>query len=129
MDNLWPSDIARVDELRSPLTVLKEQASQLGKLTRNIIVAEVQPIKSVNQPRVSYYFNIVAPALENYRYALFRIEYDIVNMYPVTISIDGDIYKEMFPHKTKGLTPNNLYNISRSLDSCTWFQGIIPFGI
>jgi hypothetical protein len=30
---------------------------------------------------------------------------------------------------TKGLTPNNLYNISRSLDSCTWFQGIIPFGI
>jgi hypothetical protein len=53
--------------------------------------------------------------------------------------IDNDVILQTFHknnsiadyggYKVKGLTPNNLYNISRSLDSCTWFQGIIPFGI
>lgn len=100
-DSLWPSDIAKVDEIRSPLAILKEQASQLGKATKNIIVAEVVPIRGFTHPIVGYVFNIVAPALANYRYQLFRVDYNIIDMYPVSIYIDLDIYKEMYSWKTK----------------------------
>ena len=60
-ESLWPSDIAKVDEIRSPLAILKEQASQLGRATKNILVAEVLPISGFKHPTVGYAFLSLHP--------------------------------------------------------------------
>jgi hypothetical protein len=40
MTDLWPNDLGLVD-IKSPLSILKEQASMLGQKTQMIVKAEV----------------------------------------------------------------------------------------
>lgn len=98
MLDLWPEDIGPIPDLKSPVTILREQASLLGKKTNNLVEAEVVQLESVisEEKEFSYAFLIVAPALDNYRYKLFTISYGI-NLYPVTINVDKDIQAEIPP--------------------------------
>ena len=41
MVDLWPEDIAVYTKLRSPATILREQASLLGDRTQNLVEADV----------------------------------------------------------------------------------------
>jgi len=41
MIDLWPNELSTVDQ-RSPLTILKEQASLLGEKTQNIVIAVLE---------------------------------------------------------------------------------------
>ena len=90
--NLWPQDIA-VTDLVPPVAILKEQASLLGKQTQNLVEAHVVLGGSRNPGMYPfhYYFQVIAPALDGYRYNLFSISHG-VQFYPVRIEFeDADI--------------------------------------
>lgn len=84
--DLWPSDLG-VSDVITPVTVLREQASLLGKKTKNLIEGKVELSESGGNKFV-YVLYLVAPALKNYRYRLLRVEYP-VEFYPVTIVFDA----------------------------------------
>ena len=121
MDNLWPK--IETSSLKTPVTILKEQASLLGANTQNLITAEVSALKIydtkitgettpisevLNQMNsvvfgaksfhpsaiFRFAFHLVAPALNHYRYQLFFIGYGI-DFYPVFFRLDSDIQKEL----------------------------------
>lgn len=86
--NLWPEDIA-VTDVVPPVAILKEQASLLGKRTQNLVEARVIQGGSHSPARYPfyYYFQLIAPALDNYRYNLFSISHG-VQFYPVRIEFE-----------------------------------------
>ncbi len=97
MTDLWPNDLATVT-MRSPFTILKEQAALLGAKTSNIVKARVQrthgrPLPAPS-PAFRYDFLITAPALDNYTYRLFYLDYD-VDFYPVRFVMDEAIANEL----------------------------------
>jgi hypothetical protein len=67
--------------VRTPASILREQASLLGSKTNHLIEGQVDT--QVSGSRFNHSFNLVAPALENYSYELFRIWHE-VNIYPVS---------------------------------------------
>lgn len=85
--NLWPEDVAVTDAV-APVAILKEQASLLGQQTRNLVEARVTQRHS-SKFDFCYYFELVAPALENYIYRLFQILHNI-EFYPVWIDFYED---------------------------------------
>ena len=85
--SLWPDDIAVTDAV-APVVLLKEQASLLGQETQNLVEARVHPGQSrYSEYPFVYYFELVAPALDNYRYRLFEISHG-VGFYPVRIEFE-----------------------------------------
>ncbi len=112
MIDLWPEDIEQV-EGKAPVTILREQASLLGKKTMNIVEAKVRRISNTGGPSdyigtfpaltpwihandFAYAFDIVAPALGDYRYGLFTMAHG-VEMYPLKIKIGTEIADEVRP--------------------------------
>jgi hypothetical protein len=96
MTDLWPVDLAVVTKT-SPLAILKEQASLLGQKTKNIVVGKVELSRMaefVGSRGFTYDFIIVGPALDNYAYRLFAVEYD-VDLYPVRFRLDSAIAEEL----------------------------------
>jgi hypothetical protein len=94
MNDLWPDDIEVVD-IKSPVAVLREQASALGQRTKNIVQAEVeQSNQNYSEDNFYYQFYIVAPALNNYRYRLFSMSHDIC-LYPLSIDVEAEIGEEL----------------------------------
>jgi hypothetical protein len=112
MSDLWPSDLANSNTTRSPVFLLKEQASLLGGKTKNIVNAVVKrrnPREEEDRMEAelrrkmrlllpesapfNYAFLLVAPALDNYRYRLFSIAYGL-EQYPVQFEVDKSIGNE-----------------------------------
>jgi len=91
--DLWPDKIA-VEKLITPVTILRQQASLLGKKTKNIVQGEVEDLRAFNLNDFKYAFYFVAPALENYRYKLLDIFYEL-SLYPVKIDVEEEVYEEM----------------------------------
>lgn len=86
--SLWPEDIiASVPP--TPLSVLREQASHLGKLTNNIVQARVDAWTD-EEGDFCLGFKLVAPSLGNYEYNLFLL-YHGLELYPVKVS-GADIF-------------------------------------
>jgi hypothetical protein len=99
MIDLWPDGLSAVDQ-RSPLTVLKEQASLLGEKTQNIVIAVLEDVNtlgpwSLKKYPFKYEFLLTCPALGHYRFRLFSIGYDI-DIYPVRFALDSDVAGEIF---------------------------------
>ena len=93
-DYLWPIDLETQTLVKSPLTILKEQASLLGTKTQNVVTASVEgPFPKVGF-EFAYKFFIVGPALNNYTYKLFEVAHN-VDMYPISIFLEGDISKDI----------------------------------
>lgn len=83
--NLWPDDIA-VTGVVAPVTILKDQASVLGQRTKNLVEGRVtQSNEPFHEDNFTYRFDLVAPALNNYRYRLFSISHG-VEFYPLIIT-------------------------------------------
>lgn len=120
MVDLWPNDIT-VDQvtLKSPVNILREQASLLSQKTKNLVKARVKPYvhhktaspeiwyqvakdSLISSPspleqsaqKFEYSFELIAPVLDNYSYLLFVVAYD-VNIYPVAISLAKDLRAEI----------------------------------
>ena len=82
-ESFWliPDNLGQV---KTPAAILTEQANELAKLTRGLLVGRVQQVSS--QPgNFAYDLYIVAPALNNYSYAVVRINHGI-SLYPVAMA-------------------------------------------
>ena len=100
--DLWPDKIA-VAKLITPVTILRQQASLLGKKTKNIVQGEVANWK-LNigaEYDFQYVFYIGAPALDNYRYRLLGIFYNVSALYPVIIDVEDEEIQKEIPSKFK----------------------------
>ena|SRR5689334_13433918 len=84
--DLWPEDIGSPIDLTAPVNILKEQAALLGDKTHNIVEAEVKTEFVDHDSALRHYFYLVAPALNHYRYRLFRIKHQPTNFYPIEIT-------------------------------------------
>lgn len=91
MIDLWAEDIGLI-AVKTPVAILKEQASLLGRKTKNLLVGEITAW-SPSPCQFGYRFNISAPAI-NYKYSLFAIYYDI-NMYPMGMILDESVADEL----------------------------------
>lgn len=83
--DLWPDDIGTAT-LQTPLAILKQEAALLGQKTGQLVTAEV--VTQAQQDSFIHSFFLIAPALDNYRYQLFRIQHG-VSFYPMTVFLGG----------------------------------------
>lgn len=99
--DLWPSSFPAIDTI-TPVTILRQQAALLEKKTNGLVVAEVRSgidynsnvvvISQGQEVPLLHSFYLIAPALENYHYLLFRLKQSI-DLYPLEIkdSPIGDV--------------------------------------
>lgn len=80
--DLW-GELSLEENIRTPLTVLREQAALLGEKTQHVLQGDVR-ISHYGVPDFEAEFLITAPALDNYSYRLFSIRYPLT-MYPLKI--------------------------------------------
>jgi hypothetical protein len=69
---------------RTPLAILREQASLLGTKTKNLVDATVDTSVTPDGQFV-HRFTLVVPSLSSYKYELFRIEHGVAS-YPITVA-------------------------------------------
>jgi hypothetical protein len=96
MNDLWPDDIG-ISSLRAPLTILKEQAANLGQKTKNIVEARVMQLESNSYLKdydFVYGFFLTSAALNNYQYLLFTAKMT-VDFYPLRIEYETSIGEEL----------------------------------
>ena len=80
--NLW-GELPNAETIRTPYTILKEQASILSKITNGLLIGEVV----VNNQKDNFFamtLRIKAPSLNNYTYSVVQVEQPI-QLYPVGI--------------------------------------------
>jgi len=92
MIDLWPQALA-VAQTKSPVAILREQASLLRDKTEHEVEAEVELGESKTQGFI-YHFYLVAPTLNNYRFRLFSVVH-YITLYPVLIYVGEDIGEEL----------------------------------
>ena len=68
--------------VRTPVSILREQASLLGAKTNYTIEGKVET--RIDGEKFYHLFNLVVPALDNYSYQLFQIWHE-VGLYPVRV--------------------------------------------
>jgi hypothetical protein len=95
--DLWPADLSSSKDLRSPLRVLKEQATALGRKTSGLVEgktetllgqpewAEVQGLPGGEKSVHSFY--LVAPVI-NYRRRLLQVAHSPIEFYPLALRAD-----------------------------------------
>jgi hypothetical protein len=83
--SLWPPDIAASTKRLSPVAILRQQATLLGQRTKNLVEAEVETKAADHQKKLQHWFYLVAPALDFYKYPLFRVEHSPTQFYPLMI--------------------------------------------
>jgi len=89
IQNLWPQDFENV-EIVMPKTILIQQAEFLGETTQQVVKGEVATNQVVNNNDLSdmgviHELNIVAPALQNYKFTLIKVLHNMRQVYPLTL--------------------------------------------
>ncbi len=79
--NLW-GDLGSIKLQPTPLSILKEQAGLLDKLTGGVLLGKVA--KGIGDNEFSYRLDIVVPTLGGYSKTVLELSYDI-NIYPVKV--------------------------------------------
>lgn len=87
--DLWPEDIGTPIDIPTPVSILKEQAALLGEKTHNIVEAEIKTSLVDFARLLQHSFYLVAPALDQYRYLLFRATHHGTQFYPVEIASES----------------------------------------
>jgi hypothetical protein len=80
-EDLWPADLAK-QNVQTPVSILRAQAAHLGQKTSNLVEGRVDTLS--REGRIYHRFLLVAPALDNYSYELFRISHE-ATMYPIVV--------------------------------------------
>jgi hypothetical protein len=89
--SLW-GDLSQTEIVRTPFTILKEQAGILSKATRGLLVGDVDRTQSPEHQNVYsvLVLRVVAPSLDNYHYSILQVHHDI-KLYPLEIiDLAGD---------------------------------------
>lgn len=68
--------------VRTPVTILRQQATLLGAKTKDLIEATV--FTESGRGSFRHLFDLVVPGLDNYTYNLFAIDHGI-DLHPVTV--------------------------------------------
>jgi hypothetical protein len=84
--DLWPE----MPPVRTgtPVAIMRQQASQLGPKTQNVVEAEVETHAWSHDNTFHHDLVLLAPSLGSYRYKLFQATHGI-DFYPVTIVFQG----------------------------------------
>ena len=82
--DLW-GDL-EVESLRTPVAIMKEQASLLGIKTNNVLEGKITT--QVQGSDFHHSFNVGVPTLDDYTYELFTV-YHPVSLYPVRVPYKG----------------------------------------
>jgi hypothetical protein len=80
--NLW-GELPNVETIRTPYTILKEQASILSEITHGLLIGEVV-VNSQNDKFFTITLRIKAPSLNNYTYSVVEVQQPI-QLYPVAV--------------------------------------------
>jgi hypothetical protein len=80
--SLWPDNALQIDTL-SPSTILRVQATELGRLTKGILRGEVN--KVLVDDAVEWQFDVVAPAAGNLRRRIATVHHGVDGAYPVQL--------------------------------------------
>ena len=83
-ENLW-GDLPGPDSLRTPSTMLKEQAAQLASLTDNVLEGRLRQ-EHMSGGKTMIHFYIAVPILDNYQYQVLTILHDPIVIYPMQIT-------------------------------------------
>lgn len=100
-DDLW-GDLPEADTTADPVTLLRQQASLLGKKTRNILegvvkrfekrptlaelaTSAMRPGVQQEEREVAIRFSIRCPALDNYVFHALTLEHPLLTVFPVKI--------------------------------------------
>ncbi|HEY6334052.1 MAG TPA: hypothetical protein VI756_32350 [Blastocatellia bacterium] len=86
--DLWPDNFG-TEPLVTPASILRAQAAALGRKTNHLVEGEVEPRTTPSD--FIYSLDLVAPALDNYRYRLLTIRHGI-GLYPVAVSLEAARY-------------------------------------
>jgi hypothetical protein len=84
-DDLW-GELPDVEEIKTPLVILKEQAGLLTEKTGGLLVGEVA------QQDFKYSLDIIVPTLNNYSYNLLHVHSDM-DIYPLMLYGGGSSVK------------------------------------
>lgn len=84
IESLWPQQIR--ERVLSPTVILRAQAEALARQTGGILLGEIN--KQVTEKGVSLAFNIVVPALDNYRHRVLDILYAENSPYPAIVDAE-----------------------------------------
>jgi hypothetical protein len=69
-------------EVKTPLSIMREQAAALGRRTKNLVEARVET-RTVGRSFV-HSFELVVPSLDDYTYQLFEIRHEL-DLYPIDV--------------------------------------------
>lgn len=118
--DLWPDFDPKA--IRSPKSILTEQAGYLTEKTKNILLGEVSSGNGSNN-RIVHFLKIVAPSMNNYKFSLLHVYHDPVLFYPCQLSANGGttysieneenllvVLKEIFTQPTTIKIINSLYS-------------------
>jgi len=84
-EDFWPKEIGEAKKIAVPASIAAEQAALLGQKTKNVVTARVVSKTSTEEGQVKFGFDLVAPALSNYRLRLFNFAYRLDRLYPVVV--------------------------------------------
>lgn len=90
IDDLWPEEIAAAEGPTPPLTILKQQASLLGRKTKNLVEAEVHTEVTDFQRLLRHTLFLVAPVVGLSNYPLLSVEHPVTQIYPATVKVNPD---------------------------------------
>jgi len=90
IDDLWPEGITAAAGPTPPLTILKQQASLLGRKTKNLLEAEVHTEVTDFQRLLRHTFFLVAPVLGLSGYPLLSVEHPVTRIYPAIVKVNPD---------------------------------------
>jgi hypothetical protein len=80
--NLW-GELPVVEKVRTPLSILREQAAVLGQMSERLLEGEVV-VTSTAPERIEAHLNIVAPTLGGYSATVLSIRHGL-DLYPVSL--------------------------------------------
>ncbi|MCH8828670.1 MAG: hypothetical protein IID45_03730 [Planctomycetes bacterium] len=86
LQSLWPEDV-EVEDVLTPLTILKFQADELKKRTNGRLRAEIET--AVEDSDVTHLFDVIAPSLNNYRIRLLTVCHNCDRVYPAKVQSDA----------------------------------------
>jgi len=118
--NLW-GDVIESGPLRQPVTILREQASILTRLTKGVLQGEVK--SNVVSGHAGIDFNIVVPALNDYSYNLLTVTHDLLKFYPLMLMTLPDYEKQSA--RDEGEFMAILASILGSKDTHTLIQSLL----
>jgi hypothetical protein len=116
--DLWPPDFGVSGPL-PPVAILRGQAAALHERTKGLVMGDVRNV-SETPGRFLYAFDLVAPALDDYRYTLFVIDHDI-NLYPVEL-----LARRIRPEPYRAATPEQFESVLKEVLARDETLGVVP---